>query len=82
MSDWVVYGKDGCEWCDKAVELLEFRGETPRKVWIDHTNRSEILQTLHMHLGEVPKTVPVIFHKGNHVGGYMQLEGYLRVGDR
>lgn len=67
--NYVVYGRAGCPWCEKAVDLL-CRLRVPmtyKQFGVDYS-RSD-LEAL------VPgvKTVPQIFEDGKLIGGYSEL---------
>lgn len=72
---YVVYGTNHCRYCDLAKALLSMRG----KDW-----RFLNVETVPMFMEEmrekVPNvtTVPQIFHGDIFVGGYTQLQEYLK----
>ena len=68
-----VYGKDGCSFCDKAVNLLDNHKMKYRyhKLGTDYT--IEQFQELFPNV----KTVPAITTYGMYIGGYDQLVGYV-----
>jgi len=63
----VIYGKDNCSWCEKAVDTAyqygieyEYRNVMHNDEWM-----AELLEAY-----PKCKTVPQIFWYGRHVGGY------------
>lgn len=68
-----VYGRDGCSYCEKAVNLLEMK-RTPFtyfKVGKDLTVE-ELLEKF-----PGTKTVPIVVVHGMKIGGYSELAGYI-----
>ena len=73
---FTVYGRPGCGYCHAAVNLLRMRGLEHRYVDMFATGmRHEQLQAL---TGRPVRTVPQILHGDRYVGGYSDLQGYLR----
>lgn len=71
---YIVVGKDGCVFCEKAVALLENENRPYLYVNVHEKNNLEQLRKL---LPEV-RLVPQIFDAdGNHVGGFEELEAKL-----
>lgn len=69
MNDTVVWSKQGCPFCTKAIDLLNRKGikhevRTIGKLW----SREQLLEA-------VPgaRTVPQIFLEGKLIGGYTEL---------
>lgn len=76
-ADFVVLSKDGCGWCDRAKSLLpgayrEIKCETAADL------RRELTERGHAAAAELASTFPQIMHGQTYVGGYRQLEDYLR----
>ena len=71
MNDvFIVFGRDSCPYCKKAVELVKEKG----------------YPVAYMDLNEYPnlkdpswKTIPQIFFRGKHVGGFKNLKTYFEV---
>lgn len=80
MIDAVVYSKDNCPWCIKAINLLQERGLTVKelKLGVDYQK-----EELRVKLGGVSEkiTVPQIFIDGELFGNYDALEAYLKMSD-
>lgn len=75
--EFVVLSKDGCGWCDRAKELLthgyrEIRCETADDL------RRELTERGHAAAADLATTFPQVMHGQTYVGGYRQLEDYLR----
>lgn len=69
----LIYGKDGCSYCEKAKQLCEERGYNfeYRTLNVDYT-REQLLETF-----PLAKTVPQIVINGNKIGGYTELLTYI-----
>jgi glutaredoxin 1 len=68
-----VYGKEGCPYCTRAVNLLEQK-EIPYQYFsvgetIGITEFKEMFPTV--------KTVPYIINNSNVIGGFSELQQYL-----
>lgn len=68
-EQYYIIGKEGCPYCVKAVELLEQYGVPYRYVDKEHDKVAEL-----QFVKSGQKTVPQIWRKGKHIGGYQQLE--------
>lgn len=68
-----VYGRDNCQYCTKAVNLLELKKMeyTYYKLGIDLT-LDELLEKF-----PDAKTVPIVVANGFRIGGFTELETYL-----
>tara|TARA_B100001059_G_scaffold202962_1_gene211218 strand:+ start:3047 stop:3265 length:219 start_codon:yes stop_codon:yes gene_type:complete len=64
-----IYGKDFCPYCDKAVALVEQKGEQYeyKKLGRDFT-RDDLMETF-----PGARTFPQIIYKGEKIGGYDNL---------
>lgn len=68
-----VYGRDGCSFCDKAVEALnQYNRQYNYFKLNEDLTVSEFQERF-----PGQKTVPVIVANGFKVGGYTELLGYL-----
>jgi len=73
---YYILTREDCEWCEKAKALLEEDGEGFRAfLYTEHP----LIVKLMFKAGL--KTVPQIWHNGDHVGGYEALELYLLQND-
>lgn len=73
----VIYGRDACNWCDRAVELchqysLEVKYKSLDDRFDGDENRAEMFK-LAEGLGVQIKTVPQIWWNGNYIGGFNEL---------
>jgi len=68
-SEWVIYGKETCKFCDKTKELVK-ENKIQNVVYIDVTNKSaDIKQELKNHLNGYA-TFPMVFNNKLLIGGY------------
>lgn len=77
---FIVYGFDGCRYCEKAKELLQSKGL--EYVYHDlmkkgHGGLEVMQQHVYEASGIVPRTVPQIFVDDRYVGGYDDLSAYF-----
>ena len=71
-----VVTKDGCPWCDKAIDLIEKSGDT-YSLFV-YENLGPITWPVLFMKTHGFKTVPQIFDKDfDLIGGYDHLDGYL-----
>lgn len=74
MTDFVVFGKPDCSYCDRAKALLQMRGKTFSYADV---RDPAALEALESHLPHWNRKVPQVFHNGAHIGGYTELQQYL-----
>lgn len=69
----LIYGKDGCSYCEKTKQLCKERGYDfeYRTLNVDYT-REQLLEMF-----PLAKTVPQIVINGNKIGGYTELLTYI-----
>ena len=70
----VIWSKTSCTFCDAAKKLLEHRGiEYEERMIGEQYTREQLLEV-------VPnaRTVPQIFLDEKHIGGYMELQKFLK----
>lgn len=74
MSEYVLYSKAGCGWCDKLKTLLKSKSIPFTEVRIDVSpdNLAE-LKSLYPEV----RTVPQLFMDGVRIGGYTESEMYI-----
>lgn len=70
MAEIILYKKNPCPYCDRAIALLEEKGATYKI--IDLTNNLDELDRIKNETGW--KTVPIILINGKLVGGYTDLK--------
>ena len=73
IDPYIVIGQDNCSYCEKAVKLLNDRGDNCSYVALEHaTWLKPILALANI------KTVPLIINPQNMIiGGFEELEKYL-----
>ena len=79
-NKWTIYTKDGCSFCTKAKELLEFLGEEYEEANVKHPEyRDELFSQLDYMGIAKPWTFPQIWHPkdGYLPGGYEGLQKYF-----
>jgi glutaredoxin len=67
-----ILTRPDCPWCDKAKELLNDKGED-HQVFL-YTEHPLIVKLM---FKAGLKSVPQIWHNGDHIGGYEALALYL-----
>lgn len=70
-----IYGRPNCQWCTAATSLLDRKGWTysySNLFAIDPVEAQAILDRSGM------RTVPMVEVDGTFIGGYDQLEQYIR----
>ena len=73
MSQWTIYSKDQCPYCDKAKFAL--RDEPNVEVKNISQDQSYLAEL--MELNPAARTMPQIFRDGKLIGGYDQLQFLL-----
>lgn len=75
---YTIYTINNCPWCDKAEDLLADRDElyTKKNIEINETAKRNILD----YLSKIQKrtTFPQVFCGDTYIGGYTDLEEYLK----
>lgn len=70
MAEILLYKKNPCPYCDRAINLLEGRGAAYKV--IDLTDKMDELQKIKQQYGW--QTVPIIVINGKLIGGYTDLK--------
>ncbi|MGE5086790.1 MAG: glutaredoxin domain-containing protein [Bacillota bacterium] len=70
MAKVLMYKKDPCPYCDRAVNFLNAKG-IPYDI-VDLTNKPEEIDRIKAETGR--RTVPIILINGQLVGGYTDLK--------
>ena len=73
MSEWVIFSKDQCPYCDKA----KFRLKDEPNVTVKNISENVEYFTELRELNPAARTMPQIFKDGELIGGYDQLATYL-----
>ena len=75
MSNAIVWSKDKCFYCQMAKNILELQGIEfeERNISLNKWSRADMLEA-------VPdaKTVPQIFFGEEYIGGFTELQQYLK----
>lgn len=73
----VIYGKDTCNWCDRAVQICEQHGITYKYKSVDDRFEGptyfQELKQLAEEQSLTIKTVPQIWWNDKYIGGFEQL---------
>jgi glutaredoxin len=77
----IIYGKEMCEFCDKAKEIcrqyeieFEYHSVDDR---FDGVKNMSVLKNKLIKENRMVKTVPVIWHHNKFIGGYNELMSYI-----
>jgi glutaredoxin len=70
MSQWTIYSKNQCPYCDKA----KFALKDEANVTVKNISENSDFFTELMELNPAARTMPQIFRDGQLVGGYDQLQ--------
>ena len=68
-----VYGREGCKFCEDAVDILEETGLD--YVYIDIMEKGTALELMRMR-GHT--TVPQIYNGDIHIGGFTDMKAWLK----
>ena len=72
LDSFTVYTQPGCPYCTQAINLLK---DNNRAVNVIDIKESPDARELMKENGF--KTVPQVYHSGNHIGGYEALVQYM-----
>ncbi len=70
MKNIVIWSKEGCTYCEAAINLAKFKGLNVKILKLDVDYEVEDLNT-HFPYAE---TVPQIILDGKHIGGYQEFK--------
>jgi glutaredoxin 3 len=74
MSNFVIFSKDNCPYCVKAMNLLKIKNQEISEIKIGRDiTREEFINSY-----PDQKTVPFIFYNDQKIGGYEQLEKWVK----
>ncbi len=76
MDAFTIFGRKGCGFCVRARELCEERG-FPFK-YIDIHEEGITKADLEKTIGKPVETVPQVFHGATHIGGFTEMDAYVR----
>ena len=71
----IIYGTNKCTWCDKVANTLLDAGIDITKV--DVTDADNLVEMKKI-AGENARTVPQVVIDGKYIGGYTEVDRYLR----
>ena len=71
----IVYGSKMCHFCTQVIKELEKEGATVEKKDVSEPN---ILLEMREAAGENARTVPQVVIDGKYIGGYTEVDRYLR----
>ena len=79
--DAIVYGTKTCTWCDQVVRALKgaedniFQKVNVTKIDV---NEADNLEEMKKFAGENARTVPQVVINGKYIGGYTEVDRYLK----
>ena len=71
-----IYGTSKCGWCDRVAKMLEDIGTTVEK--IDVSGSKDLLKEMQKAAGEKVTTVPQVIIDGKYIGGYTEVDRFLK----
>ena len=71
----IVYSTSKCVWCDRVIALLRSKEIETEKINVAEEGR---LQEMHEAAGAKVNTVPQVVIDGTHIGGYTEIEKYVK----
>ena len=71
-----MYSTPRCIWCDRVAILLEKHGVNVHK--IDVSGSKELLNEMQEAAGEKVTTVPQVIIDEKYIGGYTEVERFLK----
>lgn len=79
MQTFTVFGRPGCGFCVQAKNVLEAK-QLPFNYVDIHAEKISPAD-LEKTIGKPVRTVPQIFHGETYIGGYQELDRYLKTLD-
>ncbi|MGB0662439.1 MAG: GrxA family glutaredoxin [Pontibacterium sp.] len=76
MKRFTIFGREGCGYCRRAKELCE-RENFPFK-YIDIHEEGISKADLEKSAGKPVETVPQVFYGTEHIGGFTELDLYVK----
>jgi glutaredoxin 1 len=71
----IVYGSKKCVWCDRVARVLEECEVEVEKFDVSESNNMEKMREV---AGQEARTVPQVVVDGKYIGGYTEIERFLR----
>ncbi len=73
--DAIVYGTKTCTWCEQVVRALKKHTTSITKIDV---GEPENLEEMKKYAGEDARTVPQVVIDGEYIGGYTEVDRYLK----
>ena len=73
--DAIVYGTKTCTWCEQVVRALKKHTTSITKVDVSTPDN---LEEMKKYAGEDARTVPQVVIDGKYIGGYTEVDRYLK----
>lgn len=73
MSKLIIYGKNSCGWCDKALELAEENNISVSYKKVEDPETRQLLLSIDPDV----KTVPQIYYGNEKIGGYEEFKEWV-----
>ena len=71
-----MYSTPRCSWCDRVAKMLEDHEVVVEK--IDVSGNKVLMKEMQVAAGEKVTSVPQVVIDGKYIGGYTEVERYLR----
>jgi len=71
-----LYSTSRCSWCDRVAKMLEDHEVVVEK--IDVSGNKVLMKEMQVAAGEKVTSVPQVVIDGKYIGGYTEVERYLR----
>ena len=71
-----IYSTPRCSWCDRVVSMLEKYEINVEK--IDVSGSKDLLKEMQKAAGEKVTTVPQVIIDGKYIGGYTEVDRFLK----
>lgn len=75
MNPITIFGREGCGYCSRAVQLAEIKQLEFKYIDIHKEGISKA--DLEKTIGKPVLTVPQIFHGKQHIGGYTEFAQFI-----
>ncbi|GLQ29880.1 GrxA family glutaredoxin [Litoribrevibacter albus] len=76
MQRITIFGREGCGFCKRAKELCEMQGLN--YVYVDIHQEGISKADLEKTVGKPVLTVPQVFHGKDHIGGFTELNAFVK----
>lgn len=73
-----IYTKTDCPNCQQAKQIFDSKGWAYTEHHITEANHGILLEELAKRMNMIPRSVPQIFIDNQAIGGYTQLQEWLR----